>query len=204
MQQFGAALLVGMVHDDDHAFDTGDQIHRPAHTLDQLTGHHPVGEVARLAHLHRAQNGEIDVAATDHRKRIRAGEKRCARQRGDGLLAGIDQIGIDRIGARKRPHAEHAVFRLQGHVHAIGDVVRHQRRNADAEIDIETIAQFLSCAPGHLFACPGHLNPPAACVSQFSSRTCRLAGCAVRRCPACGYDRGRCCRSAPVLPLRPP
>jgi hypothetical protein len=27
--------------------------------------------------------------------------------------------------------------------HALGDVVRHQRRNADAEIDVEPVAQLV-------------------------------------------------------------
>jgi hypothetical protein len=48
-----------------------DEIHRPAHPLDHLAGDHPVGEIAVLAHLHRAEDGEIDVAAADHARSSR-------------------------------------------------------------------------------------------------------------------------------------
>ena len=38
----------------------------------------------------------------------------------------------------------------------VGNVVRHQRRDADAEIDVKAVAQFLGGALGHLIAGPGH------------------------------------------------
>ena len=41
----------------------------------------------------------------------------------------------------------------------VGDVVRHQRRDADAEIDVEAVAQLLGGARGHLVAGPGHQLP---------------------------------------------
>ena len=50
------------------------------------------------------------------------------------------------------------------HVDAVGNIVRDQRRNADAEIDVKAVAQFLRGARGHLFAGPGHqtFSPAAA------------------------------------------
>ena len=102
--------------------------------------------------------------------------------------------------SRERAHAQHAVFGLQGHMHAVGDVVGDQRRNADAEVDIEAVAQFLRGACGHLVACPGHLSSPAQFSffdgalldALFVSRGLRRS--AARRCPACGCDRDRGCR----------
>ena len=52
----------------------GDEIHRAAHALDHLARDHPVGEVALLADLHRAEDGEVDVPAADHREALGARE----------------------------------------------------------------------------------------------------------------------------------
>ena len=37
------SVLFGVLHDDHHAAHAGNQIHRAAHALDHLAGHHPVG-----------------------------------------------------------------------------------------------------------------------------------------------------------------
>jgi hypothetical protein len=46
-------------------------------------------------------------------KAVVAAEEAAAGQRGDGLLAGVDQVGIDLVLGRERPDAEHAVLALQ-------------------------------------------------------------------------------------------
>src|SRR5580704_5107668 len=145
-----------MLHHHDDLLDATDQIHGTAHALDQLAGDHPVGDVAILRHLHGAEDGEIDMAAADHAERIRRVEIARGRQLGDGLLAGIDEVGVLLALVRERTGAEHAVLRLQLHADAAGDVVRHQGRNADAEIDVEAVLQLLGGAFGHLVAGPGH------------------------------------------------
>ncbi len=50
------------------------------------------------------------MAAADHAERGGAVEKAALGQFGDGLLAGIDQVGINLVLIRERPHAEHAVL----------------------------------------------------------------------------------------------
>ena len=79
-----------------------------------------------------------------------------ARQFGDGLLAGVNEVGILLALIGKRAHAEHAVLALKLNVDAVGDEIRHQRRNADAEIDVIAVAQFPGGARRHLFAGPSH------------------------------------------------
>ncbi len=56
----------------------------------------------------------------------------------------------------ERADAEHAVFRLQRYVHAVGNVVCDQRRNADAEVHVEAVFKFLRGAFRHMVAGPGH------------------------------------------------
>jgi hypothetical protein len=51
----------------------------------------------------------------------------------------------------ERTDAEQAVLGLQRHVHAFGDVVGHQRRDADAEVHVIAVAQFLRGALRHQF-----------------------------------------------------
>src|SRR5262249_7879492 len=130
-------VLGRMLHHNDHLLDAGDEVHGAAHALDHLAGYHPVGEVAVLSNLHGAEHRQINVSATHHAEAVGAREIAGGRQFGHGLLPGIDEIGILLAFKRERASAEHAVFTLQLDVHAWGDVVRHQRRNADAEIDIE-------------------------------------------------------------------
>ena len=62
------ARPVGVLHHHHDAPHPGDEVHRPAHSLHHLAGDHPVGEVAVLGHLHRAENGQIDMPAADHRE----------------------------------------------------------------------------------------------------------------------------------------
>ena len=162
-------MLAGVVHDHHNAANTRDQIHRATHAFDQLAGDHPVGKVAVLGHFHRAQNGHGNLAAADHPERGRAVKVRSAIQLGDGLLAGVDQICVLFAVDRKRTHAKHAVFRLQRHVHAFGDVVGHQRRNPDAEVHIPTVLQFLRGTCRHLIAIPSHYAVlTVRCSMRFS------------------------------------
>src|SRR5690606_40973266 len=145
---------------DHYALDAGHQVHGAAHALDHLAGHHPIGEVAVLRHFHAAQDGQIDVSAANHREAVRGGEIRGHRQLRDGLLAGVDQVGVLLALPGERPHAEHSVLGLQHHFHSLWDVVRHQRGNTDAEIDVETVLELLRRACGHLIAIPGHMTLP--------------------------------------------
>ena len=69
-------FLRHVLHQHDHALHAGHQVHRAAHALDHLAGDHPVGQVALLADLHRAQDGQVDLAAADHARSCR-GCRRC-------------------------------------------------------------------------------------------------------------------------------
>ena len=156
-QVHGAVFLFGdMLHQHDHALDAGDQVHRAAHALDHLARNHPVGQVALLADLHRAQDGQVDLAAANHRKAVMTAEDRRTRQRGHGLLAGVDQVGVHRIFSRERADAQHAILGLQPDFLVAGNEVGNQRRNADAEVDVETVFEFLGSSGRHLVLGPRH------------------------------------------------
>ena len=77
-QDLVAAVLRGVLHRDDDLLGSGDEIHRAAHALDHLAGNHPVGEVAFLVHLQRAEHGQVDVPAAHHRERVGAAEVDCS------------------------------------------------------------------------------------------------------------------------------
>src|SRR5581483_4301641 len=74
----------------------------------------------------------------------------------DRLLAGIDQVGVDLVLGREGPDAEHAVLALERDFHALRHIVRNQRRNTDAEIDVEAVPQLLRRALRDLLAGPRH------------------------------------------------
>src|SRR3954464_4875442 len=96
------------------------------------------------------------MAAAHHAEGIRRREIARGGPMGGGLLAGLGEAGLFLALVGERAHAEHAVLALQLHVDAFGNVVRNQRRNADAEIDVVSVAQFLSRARCHLITGPGH------------------------------------------------
>lgn len=171
---FGAVLFLGGVfHQNDHPLDAGHEVHRATHALDHLAGDHPVGQVARLAHLHRTENRQVDLAAANHRKALIAAEDGAAGQRGHGLLACVDQVGIHFVFHGKRTDAQHAVFALQPDFLVAG-VVGNQRRDTDAEVDVETVLQLLGSARRHLVLCPGHVGLLSWllgwCASRCASR----------------------------------
>src|ERR1700719_2827957 len=127
------------------------------------------------------------MSAADHGEAVGRREIAGGRYLGDRLLARVDEIRGFLAFVRERTEAEHAVLALQLHAHARGDIVRDERGDADAEIDVETVTQLLGGAFGHLIACPSH---------QTSSPV--PAGAAVRlrtvRCSMCFIALGTCTR----------
>ena len=72
-------------------------------------------------------------------------------------------------------HAEHAVLALQRDLDAFGDVVGDQRRDADAQVDVEAVAQFLRGARGHFLTCPCHgLDPPLDVQARLRTVRCSM------------------------------
>src|SRR5215469_17267162 len=82
------------------------------------------------------------MPAADHGKRIGARKVTGSRHFGYGLLAGVDKIWVFLPFDRIRSDSEHAVFALQHHLNALGNVVGNERRHANAQVHIESIAQF--------------------------------------------------------------
>src|SRR5690606_7928212 len=58
-----------------------------------------------------------------------------ARQRRDGLLARVDEVGIDAPLLGRRAHAEQAVLGVEDDLLVVREEVGHERRGADAEVD---------------------------------------------------------------------
>ena len=88
------AVVCVVLHCDDDVFGAGDQVHGATHALDHLARDHPVGQVAVLIDLQRAEHREIDVPAADHRERVGAVEIGAAGELRDGFLARVDEIGV--------------------------------------------------------------------------------------------------------------
>src|SRR5260370_451772 len=151
-QDFALVIAGGVLHGDEDALGAGDQVHGAAHAFKHFSGNGPVGEIALFVDLQCAKDGEVDVAAANHAKGIGGGKITGAGKLGDGFLPCLDEIGIDFGFQRIRANAEHAVLRLQDDFDSLGDVIRNQRGHADAEIDVEAIAQFLRDAAGNAFA----------------------------------------------------
>jgi hypothetical protein len=123
-----------------------------------LPGDHPVGQIALFTDLHRSEDAEVDLATADHREAVVAAENRGAWQCGDRLLAGVDQVGVDLVLGRKRADAQHAVLALQPDFLVRGHKVGHQRRDADAQVDIKAVLQLLCGTCRHLVLVQAMVN----------------------------------------------
>src|SRR5690606_23795389 len=126
LENLRAAVLGVVLHQHHDALDAGDQIHRAAHTLDHLARDHPVGQITRLRHLHRTQNRQVDMSATDHGEGVCVVEEAAAGQAGNSLLPCVYQIRIDLVFLREGANAEQTVFALQPYIHSLGDIVGYQ------------------------------------------------------------------------------
>ena len=132
-------------------------------------------------------SGELEVELTPQgtlAERLRAG--------GAGIPAFYTPTGVGTMvaegGIPVRYDAEDAVLRLQHDLDVVRHVVRHEGRQADAEVDVGAVGQLGCGARRHLLAGQGHLRPPC---SRRCCRCCRDAGgrCGVRcasRWPARG------------------
>src|SRR5262249_47246587 len=73
-----------------------------------------------------------------------AGQQACR------ALAGIDEIGIRLARRRSLAEAEDAVLAVEHDLAIRRDEIRHQGRQADAQVDIRTVGDVLGGAPGDL------------------------------------------------------
>src|SRR6202022_931282 len=151
-EDFGFVVAGGVLHGDEDALGTGDEIHTAPPAFEHFAGDGPVGEGSLFVDLEGAEDREVDVAATNHGERIRGGKIAGAGEFSDGFFAGVDEVGIDfgfeRIGAAP----EHAVFGLENDVHAGRHIVCDKGRHANAEVDVVAVAEFAGDSAGDAFA----------------------------------------------------
>src|SRR5262249_29565298 len=89
---------------------------------------------ASLADLERAEHGDVDVTAPDHREAGCAVEVRRSRNRRDRTLGGVDEVGVQLVLFRPGADAEEPVLRVQVDLRAGTEVSRNEVGNANAEI----------------------------------------------------------------------
>src|SRR5437899_1006444 len=92
------------------------------------------------------------MPAAHHRERIGVMEVRAAGEQRHRLLAGIDEVHVDRILRGRGAHAEDAVFAVQENLAVFRQVVADERRHADAEIHVRALRNVLRDAPGDFVA----------------------------------------------------
>jgi hypothetical protein len=114
LQVEAAVLLLGHVlHQHDDALDAGHQVHRAAHALDHLAG---IIQLARSPFSLTCMAPRMDRLILPPRIIAKlSGCRRCCEPGsvGDGLLAGVDEVGVDLVLGREGADAEHAVLALQ-------------------------------------------------------------------------------------------
>jgi hypothetical protein len=117
-----------MFHSDDHAPRFRNQVHGSAYAFDHFVRDHPVGNAAGFVDFHRAHHAKVNMTAANHRERIGARKVRGARQFADRFFPRVDQVGVFRAFECIWP---------------------------DAEVDVESVAQFAGNALHDAFAFVG-------------------------------------------------
>ena len=90
------------------------------------------------------------MPAAHHAKAVGAVEKSTTGQQRHRLFACVDEVKVLRVFSRGRAHAQDAVFTLQHHLPARRNVVGHQRRHADTEVDDSAFRDVLRHTGGKL------------------------------------------------------
>jgi hypothetical protein len=79
-------------------------------------------------------------------------KERSALEQRHRLLAGVDQVLVLHALGRPRPDPQHPVLAVQDDLAVLGQMVGHQRRQADAEVDVSALGDVARDARGDLVA----------------------------------------------------
>src|SRR5262249_25860205 len=90
------------------------------------------------------------------------------------FFPGIDEIRIDLVLFRIRSHAEDSVLRLENDLHARRNVVGHEGRHADAEVDEIPVAQLFGRSPDDSLARQRHDRDTVRRSMRFSRGATRM------------------------------
>src|SRR5690606_33660191 len=97
-------------------------------------------------------------------------EERGAGDRGHGLFAGVDEVGVDLVCGRVWADPEDAVLGLQNDRDALGYEVGHECRQANTEVDVRAVGELLGRTSGHLVSIQCHDQAPSPATVRRSMR----------------------------------
>lgn len=156
----------GVTHhgdDDLGLLGVGNEVHGSAHTLD-LTGKHEVGEIwikglvnivhyefvvkgaeltSVLADLESTKHGQVNAARADHTETLVGTENRSTATQGDGLLAGVDQVGVLLTGLGVATQTQDTVLGLEDDLNTLLDVGGSNQGHSDTKVDVHAVLEFL-------------------------------------------------------------
>ena len=95
---------------------------------------------------------------------------------GDRLLAGVDQIPVDLVVARRRPDAENAVLAVQNDLTIGRQKIGNQGRQPDPKVDVGAVGEILRGPPGNLATFERHLTPPYLYTGTWTTRSTKMPG----------------------------
>src|SRR5215472_617738 len=88
--------------------------------------------------------------------------------------AGIDQIPIYLVIARRRPHSQDAILAVQDDLPVGREEIRDEGRQPDPEVYISAVRKILRGAPGDLATFQRHRVPPVTReLRRGGRRRCR-------------------------------
>src|SRR5262249_56072046 len=109
-KDFGVGVGGGVLHRDEHALRSSNQVHGASHAFEHFARNGPIREHALFIHLQRPENGEVHVPAANHPEGIGGRKIASAGKLGDGFFARVDEVGINFGLKRIWADAEHPVL----------------------------------------------------------------------------------------------
>ena len=135
LYDFGVALLIAVSGHNDGDLGAGNQIHGTAHAGSSLTGDHPVCQVALGVYLVSAQNGGVNVTATDKAEGTEAVKAGAANAQNGRLTASVNNVGICILALLgSASQTNDTVLGVNPNVHALGQVVQALGGHTDAQV----------------------------------------------------------------------
>src|SRR5262245_31956803 len=151
-QNLGLLARGCMLHRNDNPLGTTGKVHGASHSMHELSGQHPIGQVSSLVNLESSQNAEIEMTATNHGVGVEARKQAGTRRQSDGLFGCIDQVRIPLVFWRQSAETLNTAFRDQNRVDALWEKPGHQRRYAQTEAHVEAVLNLSGCPSGNELA----------------------------------------------------
>lgn len=111
-----------------------------------------------LADLKSTKHSQVNAARPDHTETLVGTEDGSTATQGDGLLAGVDQVGILLTGLGVATQTQDTVLGLEDDLNTLLDVGGSNQGHSDTKVDVHAVLEFLGGTLDDTFTTDGGLT----------------------------------------------